>query len=32
VLTATSHITADASEHFGLPRDRVVLLGAHVDV
>jgi KUP system potassium uptake protein len=32
LFLATSHITADASEHFGLPRDRVVLLGAHVDV
>jgi KUP system potassium uptake protein len=32
LFIATSHITADASEHFGLPRDRVVLLGAHVDV
>ncbi len=32
LFLATSHITADASEHFGLPRDRVILLGAHVDV
>jgi KUP system potassium uptake protein len=32
LFIATSHITADASEHFSLPRDRVVLLGAHVDV
>ena len=32
LFLATSHITADASEHFGLPRDRTVLLGAHVDV
>jgi KUP system potassium uptake protein len=32
LFVATSHITADASEHFGLPRDRLVLLGAHVDV
>lgn len=25
-------ITADAAEHFALPRDRTVLLGSHVDV
>jgi KUP system potassium uptake protein len=32
LFLATSHVTADASEHFNLPRDRVVLLGAQVDV
>jgi KUP system potassium uptake protein len=32
LFIATSHITADAAEHFGLPRDRTVLLGSHVDV
>lgn len=32
LFLATSHMTADASEHFGLPRDRTVLLGAHVDI
>ena len=32
LFVATSHITADASEHFALPRDRVVFLGAHVTV
>jgi KUP system potassium uptake protein len=32
LFIATSHITADAAEHFGLPRDRVVLIGSHVDV
>jgi KUP system potassium uptake protein len=32
LFLATSHIAADASDHFSLPRDRVVLLGAHVDV
>ena len=32
LFLATSHITADASEHFSLPRDRVILLGAHVEV
>ena len=32
LFIATSHITADASEHFNLPSDRVIILGAHVDV
>ncbi|MDX6276748.1 MAG: system potassium uptake protein [Nocardioidaceae bacterium] len=32
LFVATSHVTADAAEHFGLPPDRVVLLGAHVEV
>jgi KUP system potassium uptake protein len=32
LFIATSHVTADAADHFGLPRDRVVLLGSHVDV
>jgi KUP system potassium uptake protein len=32
LFVATSHITADAAEHFGLPRDRVVLIGSHVEV
>ncbi|GAA2233813.1 potassium transporter Kup [Promicromonospora sukumoe] len=32
LFIATSHITADAAEHFALPRDRTVLLGSHVDV
>ena len=32
LFIATSHITADAAEHFGLPRDRVVLIGSHVEV
>ncbi|MCW2774162.1 MAG: kup [Nocardioides sp.] len=32
LFIATSHITADVAEHFGLPRDRTVLLGSHVDV
>jgi KUP system potassium uptake protein len=32
LFIATSHITADAAEHFSLPRDRTVLLGSHVDV
>ncbi|PUB25961.1 KUP system potassium uptake protein [Promicromonospora sp. AC04] len=32
LFIATSFITADAAEHFALPRDRTVLLGSHVDV
>jgi len=32
LFLATSHITADAAEHFGLPRDRTIVLGSHVDV
>ncbi|MEV0951281.1 potassium transporter Kup [Promicromonospora sp. NPDC050249] len=32
LFIATSYITADAAEHFALPRDRTVLLGSHVDV
>lgn len=32
LFLATAHIAADASDHFGLPQDRVVLLGAHIEV
>jgi KUP system potassium uptake protein len=32
LFIATSHITADAAEHFGLPRDRTVIMGSHIDV
>jgi KUP system potassium uptake protein len=32
LFVATSHVTADAADHFDLPRDRVVLLGSHVEV
>jgi KUP system potassium uptake protein len=32
LFIATSHVTADAAEHFNLPRDRVVMLGSHVEV
>jgi len=32
LFVATSHITADAAEHFGLPRERTVIMGAHIDV
>jgi KUP system potassium uptake protein len=32
LFLATSRITADAAEYFGLPRDRTVIIGSHIDV
>ncbi|MGX6601019.1 potassium transporter Kup [Micromonosporaceae bacterium Da 78-11] len=32
LFIATSHITADAVEHLGLPRDRTVVMGSQVEV
>jgi len=32
LFLATAGITADAAEYFGLPRDRTVIMGSHVDV
>ncbi len=32
LFIATSHIAADAADNFRLPRDRVVLIGSHVEV
>ncbi|WP_405969770.1 potassium transporter Kup [Streptomyces sp. NBC_00988] len=32
LFIATSHITADAAEHFGLPRDRTIIMGWHIEV
>jgi len=32
LFVATSFITADAAEHFGLPRDRTVIMGSHIEV
>lgn len=32
LFVATSYITADAAEYFGLPRDRTVIMGSHIDV
>lgn len=32
LFIATSHVTADAADHFNLPRDHVVLLGSHLEV
>ncbi|MER7810756.1 KUP/HAK/KT family potassium transporter [Streptomyces sp900116325] len=32
LFIATSYITADAAEAFGLPRDRTVIMGAYIEV
>ena len=32
LFLATSHITADAAEYFGLPRDRTVILGSLIEL
>ncbi|MCK9903864.1 hypothetical protein CC117_16855 [Parafrankia colletiae] len=32
LFIATSYTTADAAEHFGLPRDRTVIMGSHIEV
>ncbi|WP_433567934.1 potassium transporter Kup [Nocardia sp. CA-151230] len=32
LFIATSHITADAAEYFGLPRDRTVIMGSQIEV
>jgi KUP system potassium uptake protein len=32
LFIATSCIAADAAEHFGLPRDRTVIMGSHISV
>jgi KUP system potassium uptake protein len=32
LFIATSHITADAAEHLGVPRDRTVIMGSQIDV
>ena len=32
LFIATSHITADAADHFSLPRSRTVIMGSHVEV
>ena len=32
LFIATSYITADAAEYFGLPRDRTVVMGSQIDV
>ncbi len=30
LFIATSHITADAADYFGLPRHRTVVIGSHM--
>ncbi|MFD8227588.1 potassium transporter Kup [Streptomyces massasporeus] len=32
LFIATSYITADAAEYFGLPRDRTVIMGSHIEI
>jgi KUP system potassium uptake protein len=32
LFVATSHVTADAAEYFGLPRDRTVIMGSLIEV
>ena len=32
LFLATSHITADAADYFGLPRERTVIMGARIDL
>jgi KUP system potassium uptake protein len=32
LFIATSHITADAADHFKLPRDRTVIMGSHIEI
>jgi KUP system potassium uptake protein len=32
LFITTSHITADAAEYFGLPRERTVIMGARIEV
>ena len=32
LFLATSRITADAAEYFGLPRDRTVIMGSRIEV
>ncbi len=32
LFVATSHLAADAGQSFNLPRDRTVIVGAHIDV
>jgi KUP system potassium uptake protein len=32
LFIATSYITADAADHFGLPRDRTIIMGSNIEV
>jgi KUP system potassium uptake protein len=32
LFISTSYITADAADRFGLPRDRIVIMGERIEV
>jgi KUP system potassium uptake protein len=32
LFVATSHVTADAADYFGLPRERTVIMGSLIEV
>jgi KUP system potassium uptake protein len=32
LFIATSYITADAADHFGLPRDRTITMGSNIEI
>jgi KUP system potassium uptake protein len=32
LFIATSHISADAADYFGLPREQTVILGSQIEV
>ncbi len=32
LFLAASHITTDASDHFALPRDRVIVMGSQIEL
>jgi KUP system potassium uptake protein len=32
LFLATARITADAAEYFGLPQDKTVIMGSHIEV
>jgi KUP system potassium uptake protein len=32
LFVATSQITADAAEYFGLPRERTVIMGSRIEI
>jgi KUP system potassium uptake protein len=32
LFIATSYLTADPAEFFGLPRDRIVIMGSRIEV
>ena len=32
LFLATGKVTADAAEHFGLPRDQTVIMGSRIEI